>query len=69
LSRLNIHCSPTTCGRESLREKRAETALRCAKLRVFADHLQDDTQLAWVAVQLRDFADLLEVAQRRGWLA
>lgn len=43
----------------------ADRALRCAALRVTAD-LRDDPG-DWLACSLRDFADLIEVGERRGW--
>ncbi|MBF6285407.1 hypothetical protein [Nocardia cyriacigeorgica] len=47
---------------------RAANALRCAWLREHANRF-DEFDANLLACQLRDFADLLEVAERMGWFA
>ncbi|WP_280496774.1 hypothetical protein [Nocardia farcinica] len=48
---------------------RADLALRCAWLREHAARFDEFDQADMLACQLRDFADLLEVAEREGWFA
>lgn len=48
---------------------RAEIALRCAWLREHAARFDTFGEANLLACQLRDFADLLEVADRKGWFA
>lgn len=45
----------------------ADLAMRCAWLREHARHLFSVDPSGQLSVQLMDFADLLEVAQARGW--
>jgi len=45
-----------------------ELALRCAWLREHARRLYEVDRGGQLSAQLRDFADLLEVAERKGWL-
>lgn len=45
----------------------AEIALRCAWLREHARRLFAIDTTGQLSVQLLDFADLLEVAEQRGW--
>ncbi len=45
----------------------AETALRCAWLRVHANLLFDVDPSGQLSANLRDFADLLEVAEAHRW--
>lgn len=48
---------------------RAEIALRCAWLREHANRFDEFDEANILACHLRDFADLLEVAEREGWFA
>ncbi|MBF6536865.1 hypothetical protein IU418_06550 [Nocardia farcinica] len=48
---------------------RADLVLRCAWLREHAARFDTFTEANLLACQLRDFADLLEVADRKGWFA
>jgi hypothetical protein len=44
-----------------------DQALRCAWLRVHADLVRSVDPSGQLSAQLLDFADLLEVAEARGW--
>lgn len=44
-----------------------ELALRCAWLRAHAHEMYAVDASGLLSAQLRDFADLIEVAQRHGW--
>lgn len=72
-ARFELTCGPRTCARLRLAELRAETALHCAQLRHEADGYEGVAALephaAWLRIQLLDFADLIEAAQRQGWFA
>lgn len=48
-------------------EQGADLALRCAWLRAHAGEVAGLDRSGQLAAHLRDFADLLEVAQREGW--
>lgn len=48
-------------------DAQAGYALRCAWLRVHADELRSVDPSGLLSAQLRDFADLLELVQSRGW--
>lgn len=45
----------------------ADLALHCAWLRAHAEPLRQVDPSGQLTANMRDFADLLEVAQRRGW--
>ncbi len=45
----------------------ADLLLQCARLRVTADEAYAIDPAWWLSAQLRDFADLLEVADWHGW--
>ncbi|MBF6358377.1 hypothetical protein IU449_28155 [Nocardia higoensis] len=47
----------------------ADLVLRCAWLREHANRFDTFAEANLLACQLRDFADLLEVAEREGWFA
>jgi hypothetical protein len=51
----------------------ADRALHCARLRIEADRLNTthfgDAYANYLAAQLRDYAYLLEVAEREGWFS
>lgn len=66
-----IFCSADTCARTALErdvERAADLTLACAWLRVHADLLRPFDQTGQLSASLADHADLLEVAQERGWL-
>ena len=65
LGRMRLNCA-TGCAWAQLLERRADTALRCAQLRLNADVLSEYMD-GWLSAQLRDLADLLE--QREAWLS
>lgn len=62
---------PPATPRERQLERRADTALRCAQLRLQARDLEAvatfDEYAAWTRVQFLDLADLLEAVDREGW--
>lgn len=70
---VRLTCGPGCCVRELLSRpparRDADVALRCAWLRVHAEQLEPVDPTGQLSAQLLDFADLLEVAQTRGWFA
>jgi len=69
---LGLTCGPDRCARsEADRRPRnaADLALRCARLRAHAEELRPFDTTGQLAANLRDFADLLEVADERAWFA
>lgn len=71
-SRRGLTCGPDRCARLALSSATltaADTALRCAWLREHAEQLRPFDRTGQLSAQLRDFADLIEVAQERGWFS
>lgn len=59
----DLRHTPALAGRDQT----ADLTLRCAWLRAHAWEVDAFDPSGQLAAQLRDFADLLEVAQREGW--
>jgi hypothetical protein len=56
-----------TCDRGGSEGRYASLVIRCAWLRAHADLLLDFDRTGQLSADLRDFADLLEVADRLRW--
>jgi hypothetical protein len=74
-SRNHLHLLPSTaveCDWNITAQQEANLALRCAELRMEAARLNakhlGDPYINYLAAQIRDFADLLEAAEREGLL-
>lgn len=67
------HMSPTTIKNTTTvtrfrdAERHVDVTIQCASLREHARHMCDVDPSGWLSAQLADLADLLEVAERRGW--